>query len=1131
MGLILKKPPAAPWLKVRIFPLAIAVLLISLLQQHICLAIDHSDLIDPNKNFVLSEQEKQLIQRLQPLRVMIDDHFVPLSSYDSRTGLSEGISVDLFRHVAAQLGLKYQLLHDAQLSWSDKVELFKKQKIDLLMPVSFTDERAGYGIFTTSFYSTYYGAILNKTSNVRIKNTSDLARYKVGITKSSAIIPFISSFVPSAHLIHFENQKDLYQGVRSGQVDVALQNKNVFQADRFNLGFVDLVMPYTIVENPRRYSYFLTRAEPHHTVAAIIDRYLAGADYSRLISEYERNEDELILRYNEQKHQKKLLLYGTSGTLVLLLLLGSAYLNHRRFSAKLASTLEEVRQQKMKLQVSEEKYRGLFDNSRDALMILEPPTWKFTSGNQAAFDMFCLGDRSGFLSHGPWEFSPKTQPDGRSSIKKSREIMEIALRDGYHLFEWTHRKINGDEFPAEVFLTRIEEEGNRVVLQATVRDITDRKLAEQKLLESRKQLTDIIEFLPDATLAVDKDKRVIIWNRAIEEMTGIPAAEMIGKGDYAYTIPFYGEARRQLMDMVFEEKDDVASLYSNISHSGEIYTAEAFCNALYNNKGAWLFLKASPLRNQSGTIIGALESHRDITELKMATFELRESRKRYQAIVDAYDGLLYICSQDYRILFMNSKLIERTGHDATGEQCYKALHDLDVVCPWCVNDRVFKGEIVKWELQSPKDGRWYYVVNTPISNDDGTISKQAMIQDITDRKQTEFENRRLEQQFHHAQKLESLGVLAGGIAHDFNNILTVILGHCYLAGELSDSELDYKAAFQKIETAGHRAADLCRQMLTYAGKSPIAQTHINLKEMVDEVVAMLQAAIKKNVIIDIYMPQSLPAIKGDISQIQQVVMNLIINAAEAIGDNNSSITILLTSEELEAETMSTDAFGTVITAGLYICLEVTDTGCGMDEDTQKRIFEPFYTTKSTGRGLGMSAICGIIKSHGGALYLKSTPGVGTTFKVYFPAADTSDFTETTPPTSESFVKESGTILLVEDEIVLREMGIDLLETLGFQVISAQHGREALEIYRERGSEIDLILLDLIMPEMGGIEAYRELRERNRELPIIICSGYSIESVSDAIGNDGNACFMHKPYDPNKLRTVILRMLNPAPLAA
>lgn len=978
-----KKNPEAPWERGQLARVVLAVVLIVLLQSHISLANDHSNLIGPNNNFVLSSQEAQFIQSLAPLRVMIDDNFVPLSSYDSKTNSSNGLSVDIFRHVAERLGLKYKLQHDSKLSWSDKVNLFKKQKIDLLMPVSFTEERARGGIFTNSFYDSYYGAIVNKSNNIRIKHTYDLALYKVGVTKASAIIPFLQSSVPGAKIIYYENQKELYQGVRNGDIDVALQNKNVFQDDRFKLGFVDLVMPHTIVEYPRRYAFYLIKTEPYKNLAAIIDRYLVGADYSRLISEYDRGEDELILFYNEQKHQKRLLEFGVIGALALLMLLFVVFLNHRKFASRLAATLEEVHHQKIELQKSEEKYRGLFDNSRDALMVLEPPLWKYTSGNRSTVDLFWANNEEDFLTHTPWDLSPERQPDGRTSIDKAREMLEIALRDGYHLFEWTHRRIRGEDFFADVFLTRIDE-GGRVMIQATIRDITERKLA---------------------------------------------------------------------------------------------------------------------------------------------VMELRNSRKRYQAIVSAFDGQIYICSQDYKVLFMNDKLNERTGRNAVGEACFKALHDLDSICPWCVNERVFKGETVKWEVQSPKDGRWYYVVNTPIYNDDGTVSKQAMIQDITERKQAEDENRQLELQLHQAQKLESLGVLAGGIAHDFNNILTVILGHCFLAREDLKSEQEYIETFQHIEKAGNRAADLCRQMLTYAGKNQLEQTKINLRLLTDEVVKMLQAAIKKNVLFELDQNQRVPYLWGDAGQIQQIIMNLIINAAEAIGDANGTIRIELAEKVFETDQSEADTFGTAILPGRYACLEVTDNGCGMSAETQKRIFEPFYTTKSTGRGLGMSAICGIIKLHKGILKLISTVGVGTTFKVYFPLPEVFGSADTEPTELAVSGNIGGTILLVEDEQPLRIMGSALLEALGFTAIIAQHGREALEIYNESGCKIDLILLDLIMPVMGGIDTYKELRKINPDVPVIFCSGYSVESVSVIIDNDKNACFAHKPYKPDELRHLMLRMIS------
>jgi len=279
------------------------------------------------------------------------------------------------------------------------------------------------------------------------------------------------------------------------------------------------------------------------------------------------------------------------------------------------------------------------------------------------------------------------------------------------------------------------------------------------------------------------------------------------------------------------------------------------------------------------------------------------------------------------------------------------------------------------------------------------------------------------------------------------------------------------------------------------------------------------------VAIEFDLNQQIPNILGDSAQIQQIVMNLIINAAEAIGDASGTIRVSLTKETIDADHAETDIFGTVIPAGSYACLEVSDNGSGMDEETQRRIFEPFYTTKTTGRGLGMSAISGIIKAHNGMLRLESTPGLGTTFKVLFPVPDSVDSVQINSIEQARADKVNGTVLLVEDELVLREMGTALLGTLGLTAITAEHGLEALEIYQERSREIDVILLDLIMPVLGGSEVYRELRKINATLPIIICSGYGAESLADTIDNDQYAEFVNKPYNPDELRDLMTRMMD------
>lgn len=404
----------------------------------------------------------------------------------------------------------------------------------------------------------------------------------------------------------------------------------------------------------------------------------------------------------------------------------------------------------------------------------------------------------------------------------------------------------------------------------------------------------------------------------------------------------------------------------------------------------------------------------------------------------------------------------------------------------------------------------------------------AMFDDITNRKRIEQEQRELEQKFQQTQKLESLGVLAGGIAHDFNNILTIILGHCYVLRELGAPGTPDRDHVRQIESAASRAADLCRQMLAYAGKSQLVQSRVNLWLLVDEIVRMLQSAIKKNVSIDLDLKRDVPEIIADSTQIQQIIMNLIINAAEAIGDANGAIEITLTRSAITDAAPETDFFGSNILPGKYACLTVTDNGCGMDPETQKRIFEPFYTTKFTGRGLGMSAILGIIKAHNGALQLASQAGVGTTFKVYLPLQETHETVQIQPEEAPcaSSANRGDTVLLVDDEESLRSIGMALLNAVGFEVLTAANGREAVEIFRQRGDSIDLVMLDLIMPEMGGLEAYRKLRQISATVPVVICSGYGAGEVTDAIRDDQQARFAQKPYTPKDLKKLFQELIKP-----
>jgi two-component system cell cycle sensor histidine kinase/response regulator CckA len=402
----------------------------------------------------------------------------------------------------------------------------------------------------------------------------------------------------------------------------------------------------------------------------------------------------------------------------------------------------------------------------------------------------------------------------------------------------------------------------------------------------------------------------------------------------------------------------------------------------------------------------------------------------------------------------------------------------------------------------------------PIETDQGTWVLSAIV-DITERKRAEEERIRLEAQMQHAQKLESLGVLAGGIAHDFNNLLVSILGNAGLALMELAPESPARTTVQSIETAALRTAELTRQLLAYSGKGKFLIQPLNLSRLVEEMAHLLRISMSKKAVFRTRLAANLPSIEADAVQIQQIVMNLITNASEALSDHGE---IIVSTGVIEADRayLSEAFLNENLPEGRYVYLEVTDTGCGMDKETRERIFDPFFTTKFTGRGLGLAAVLGIVRGHRGAIRVYSEPRRGTAFKVLFPASQ-QPVPASEPGSQDAEVwRGGGTVLVVDDEDGVRSVAGKALEMAGFTVINAADGQAGVELFREHANDIVAVLLDMTMPRMSGEDVFRAIRTLRPDVKVILSSGYNEPETISLFQSKGLAGFIQKPYQPLKL---------------
>jgi len=626
----------------------------------------------------------------------------------------------------------------------------------------------------------------------------------------------------------------------------------------------------------------------------------------------------------------------------------------------------------------------------------------------------------------------------------------------------------------------------------------------EKSLRSEKEFSESITETANAIIVtLDIDGAITSFNKFGEDLTGYTKEEVVGKNWIKVFIP---STMKTEIQTVFE------------SLTTQLDAGKTYKNFILSKSGEKLLIKWDnvALIDEKGHTTGVIAIGVDITDRRKAEEALRESEEKYRSMMEAMKDPVYICSPDFLVEYMNPAMINRTGRDATGENCFKALHDLNEKCPWCTHHEIQQNKHLDMDVVSPKDNRSYHVSQSPIVHEGGSISKMTIFRDTTDFK-------KMRTQLQQAQKMEALGTLAGGIAHDFNNILFPVSGYTeMLLLDAPPGASPLRHGLSEILTGIKRAGDLVTQILTFSRQREHELKPLKVMLVVKEALKLIQSSLPATIEIRQSVNKDCGWVMADPTQIHQIVMNLITNAYHAMEETGGKLNVTLNQVELGAG----ELIEATMDPGSYVCLTVADTGMGMDQSAIDRMFDPYFTTKKEGKGtgLGLSVVHGIIKSHGGHISVSSEPGKGTEFNVYLPVIQIQAETGQ-GKTAVPIKKGNESVLLVDDREEIVSLTKSMLYKLGYHVTARTRSIEALEVFRANPHNFDLVITDLTMPNMTGDKLAQQLMAIRPDIPVILFTGFSdkiSKKEAEALGLKG---LLMKPVVMKELSSAIRKALD------
>ena len=767
--------------------------------------------------------------------------------------------------------------------------------------------------------------------------------------------------------------------------------------------------------------------------------------------------------------------------------------------------ITERKQAEEQLQESEETFRAIVEGAPDALFVQTGGLFAYV--NNQALQLFGAESEEQLLGKPVMD---RFHPRFHEIVGERIRLLNVDKKKAPAL-EQVYLRMDGSEIHVEVSavpIRFINQDGALVF----ARDITERKQAESALIKSEERYKTVADFNYDWEYWIDSDEKFVYVSPSCERITGYSAQQFMDEPS--------------LIEKIIHPDDLTAVLtHFDVARNVDYDQRHVLDFRIIRKDGEtrWIAHACQPVYNRDGLPLGRRASNRDITDRKLAEEALRESEQRYRAVVDNLHVGISVINRNMEIVAINPFFgaYYPDVHPGTDQTCYSTYNDppSSSPCSYCPCVLTFQdGEVHECETETPAGDkiRNYRIVSCPVKDEQDEVQLVVeLVEDVTER-------RSLYAQLAQAQKMEAVGTLAGGVAHDFNNVLQVAMGYSEIL--IGDTEVPQhcRIDLQKINESARRGADLVQRLLTFSRKAEINLQPLDLNSRITDLQKMLERTLPKMVGIDLHLDGKLAKISADKTQIDQILMNLAVNARDAMPEGGKLI-FETTNVTLDEEYVRSHLEAK---PGPHVLLTVTDTGSGMDKGTLEHIFEPFYTTKGVGEGtgLGLAMVHGIVKHHGGHIKCYSEPGKGTTFKLYFPALISEEKEE---ETAERPIPKGGseTILLVDDEELIRDLGSRILTKAGYTLITASNGKEALEIYQKRRGEISLVLLDLMMPEMGGKQCLEGLLSLNPSVKVIVASGFSANGPTKDALSAGAKAFVNKPYDMRQVLEVVRQVLD------